>query len=157
MICIVWNVVYSMFGLEFADKWNVVRQNLPVSVSDMTAFIRPEAYRSGSFDMNISGAHFTGLDGALSINSETACNAMQTAQEELTEEERHESLAVAVDAVNISPVARTLVSGVVATYEEAMDLLGMTAENIVIQRNSALNAHTGLDAYRAARLLEGLD
>ena len=107
--------------------------------------------------MNVSGTRFSGLDGALSINSETARIAMQTAQEELTEEERRESLVVAADAVNISPVARTLVSGVVATYEEAMDLLGMTAENIMTHRATALNAHTGLDAYRVALLLEGAD
>lgn len=107
--------------------------------------------------MEVSSTNLKGMDVSFPINGDISRAAMQPTQEEPEEEERGKSLNISSDAVNISPVGKTLAAGVVETYEDAMDLLGMTTKDIMNHRNLAIGAHTGLDAYRVAALLDGLD
>lgn len=107
--------------------------------------------------MEVSSANLKGMDASFPINGELSRTAIQLPQEELNEEESRKALALSNDAVSISPVGRTLAAGVVENYEDAMDLLGVTTKDIMNYRDLALGAHTGLDAYRAVALLDGLD
>lgn len=108
--------------------------------------------------MEVASANINGLDGAFPLNGDASRASLQTTQEELEEDERQTSLNITSgDAVNISPAGRTLASGGVESYEEALDLLGMTTGSMLNHREFAIGAHTGLEAYRVAALLEGLE
>ena len=98
--------------------------------------------------MEVSSTNLKGMDVSFPINGDISRAAMQPTQEEPEEEERGKSLNISSDAVNISPVGKTLAAGVVETYEDAMDLLGHKRHH-----ESPESCHRR--AYRAGRLQSG--